>query len=203
MPEYASRKYITRVDYVANFVGADIPRGVVKVALAFQDADATPIEVRDVRIPLPIQQDTDGAIYMIIKTDNVGLAKSSDISGLRGSQNKDLTTLEADVESAVSKLTSIDGKVATETTLSGIKAQTDRLQFDARNLLKVYLTDDQIQLVDRTTSTDEFVASGVEVAFGNYTVSTGNTVRVDGKLIAKRIEVNGRLVVNGRVESFT
>ena len=202
MPKWDTRMYITRVDYIADMVGGDVSRDVLKVAIAFQDSTAEPIKVQDNRIPLPLQQDSNGAVYMVIKTDNVGLAKSSDISGLRGSQNKDLTTLEYDVESAVSKLTSIDGKVATEATLSGIKAQTDKLTFDARNLLKVYLTDDQLQLVDRTTTSDEFVASGIEVAFNNYTVNVGYTTRVDGKLIAKRIEVNGRLVVNGRVEVF-
>jgi len=215
MPENATRKYITKIDYVAGIVGADVARDVLKVALAFQDANADPIKVQDNRIPVPLQQDNGGAIYIVLKTDNIGLAKSSDISGLKGSQNKDFTTLEADVESAVTKLTSIDGKVATETTLSaintkvatettlsGIKTQTDKMQFDSRNLLKIYMTDDQIQLVDRTTTTDEFIPSGVEVAFGTYTIGTGLTTRVDGRLVAKRIVADGRLVVNGRVEGF-
>jgi len=202
MPENATRKYITKIDYVAGIVGADVARDVLKVALAFQDANADPIKVQDNRIPVPLQQDNGGAIYIVLKTDNIGLAKSSDVSGLKGSQNKDFTTLEADVESAVTKLTSIDGKVATETTLSGIKTQTDKMQFDSRNLLKIYMTDDQIQLVDRTTTTDEFIPSGVEVAFGTYTIGTGLTTRVDGRLVAKRIVADGRLVVKGRVEGF-
>ena len=209
MPAYSSRKYVTKVDYLADFVGADVPRNLVKIAIAAQDDGAKPIEVKDQQIPYPLEQDADGATLIVIKADNVGLAKGSDIESLKGSQYKDFTTLEADVENAVTELTSLDDKVdvnlstrASESTLSGIKAQTDKLQFDARNLLKIFLTDDQLEAVDRTTTQHEFVASGMEVAFNNYTIGAGLETRVDGKMLVKRLVVNGKLIVNGVVETW-
>jgi len=108
MPANSSRKYVTRVDYIADFVGADVPRNLVKIAIA---DFAKPIETKDQQIPVPIEQDTDGAVFIVLKEDNVGLAKGSDIESLKGSQKKDFTTLEADVESAVAELTSLDDKV--------------------------------------------------------------------------------------------
>lgn len=229
MPAYSSRKYVTKVDYLADFVGADVPRNLVKIAIAAQDDAAKPIETKDQQIPYPLEQDADGATLIVIKADNVGLAKGSDIESLKGSQYKDFTTLEADVEDGVSRLASLDDKVdaklstraseatlssidgkidanlstrASESTLSGIKAQTDKLQFDARNLLKIFLTDDQLEAVDRTTTQHEFVASGLEVAFNNYTVSSGLETRVDGKMLVKKLVTEGKLIVNGVVETW-
>ena len=43
--------------------------------------------IRD-KFPITIQQDADGATYIVIKTDNVGLAKSTDISA---TQPRDIT----------------------------------------------------------------------------------------------------------------
>ena len=43
--------------------------------------------IRD-KLPIAIQQDVDGATYIVIKTDNVGLAKSTDISA---TQPRDIT----------------------------------------------------------------------------------------------------------------
>ena len=43
--------------------------------------------IRD-KLPIAIQQDVDGATYIVVKTDNVGLAKSTDISA---TQPRDIT----------------------------------------------------------------------------------------------------------------
>ena len=47
-------------------------------------------------------------------------------------------------------LQSIDSKVATETTLSGIKTQTDKLTFDASNNLNVNINADSVGLAKQT-----------------------------------------------------
>jgi len=156
MPERASRKYITKVDYIAGIVGGDVARDVIKVALAFQDSQAIPLKVQDERIPVSIQQDSSGAVYIILKGDNVGLAKTSDIN------------------SVITKLTSIDGKVATENTLSEIKSKTDKLTFDTENALHILLKDDAMahfKVHDYTILSTEvyFIESGSYWAVNNLT----------------------------------
>jgi len=70
---------------------------------------------------------------------------------LRGTGAKDFTTLEADVES-------INAKVATEETLSAIKSQTDKLQFDASNFLRAALAADEVGIAkDTSISSLKFV----------------------------------------------
>jgi len=66
--------------------------------------------------------------------------------------------------------------------------------------LKTSQTDDLLIRSDRTTSSDEFIASGMEFAFNNYTVSSGNETRLDGKLILKTLTVEGCIIINGVVE---
>lgn len=103
MPENKTRKYLTRVDYLSDFPGADIARNLIKIALAAQDvtfstegtlnltevagesltaADWTAIFqslLKDSKIPAAVQQDASGAIYIVLKTDNIGLLKDSKI----------------------------------------------------------------------------------------------------------------------------
>jgi len=88
---------------------------------------------------------------------------------------------------------------SSESTLSAIKTQTDKLAFD-NDKLKTSQQDDILQRRDRTTSTNEFIASGMEFAFNNYTVSAGNETRCDGKLILKTLTVEGSIIINGVVE---
>ncbi len=66
--------------------------------------------------------------------------------------------------------------------------------------LKTSQQDDILQRRDRTTTTDEFIASGMEFAFNNYTISAGNETRVDGKLVLKSLSVEGSIIINGTVE---
>jgi len=80
-----------------------------------------------------------------------------------------------------------------------IKNQTDKLSF-VNDRLKTSQQDDLLIRADRTTTTDEFIASGLEFAFNNYTVSAGNETRVDGKLILKTLTVEGSIIINGTVE---
>jgi len=88
---------------------------------------------------------------------------------------------------------------SSESTLSGIKTQTDKLTF-LDDKLKTSQQDDILQRKDRTTTTDEFIPSGMEFAFNNYTVSSGNETRLDGKLILKTLTVEGSIIINGVVE---
>ena len=89
---------------------------------------------------------------------------------------------------------------ASESTLSAIKSQTDKLTFADNDKLKTSQQDDILQRKDRTTTTNEFIASGMEFAFNNYTISAGNETRLDGKLILKSLTVEGSIIINGVVE---
>jgi len=88
---------------------------------------------------------------------------------------------------------------ASESTLSAIKSQTDKLSF-VNDRLKTSQQDDLLIRGDRTTTTDEFIPSGMEFAFNNYTVSSGTETRLDGKLILKTLTVEGSIIINGTVE---
>jgi len=90
--------------------------------------------------------------------------------------------------------------LASESTLSAIKSQTDKLTFADNDKLKTSQQDDILQRKDRTTTTDEFIASGMEFAFNNYTISAGNETRLDGKLILKSLTVEGSIIINGTLE---
>jgi len=68
----------------------------------------------------------------IQKLQNLDIALSAHKDAILGTGAKTLT----DIDNA---LTSLTGIVATESTLSGIKAQTDKLTFDASNRLKTQL----------------------------------------------------------------
>jgi len=104
LPENKTRKYLTRIDYLSDFPGADIPRNLIKIALAAQDVEALTIDgtldltkiagqsltpadwtailqalLKDTKIPVALQQDEDGALYIVLKTDSVGLLKDTKI----------------------------------------------------------------------------------------------------------------------------
>jgi len=58
----------------------------------------------------------------------------------------------------------------------------------------------ELQAVERVTTTDEFVASGVEAAFKSYTISAGNRTLVKGELnVFDSLNVIGTLKVIGTV----
>lgn len=101
MPENRSRKYITRVDYLTNFPGADIPRDVVKIAISEQDLESLKTTVnltqiagtsltgadwtailqdllKDSKVPKVLQQDTEGALYVLTKDDAMAHFKAGD-----------------------------------------------------------------------------------------------------------------------------
>ena len=122
---------------------------------------------------------------------------------LKGTDNKDFSTLESDIEDIKNFLASnLDVALstrATESTLSSIKSQTDKLTF-SEDKLKISQEDDILQRKDRITSSNEFIPSGMEFAFNNYTVSSGTETRLDGKLILKTLTVEGRIIVNGTIE---
>jgi len=59
---------------------------------------------------------------------------------------------------------------------------------------------DALRVEDRTTDTDEFIASGVEAAFKSYTISAGNRTLVKGELnVFDSLNVIGTLKVIGTV----
>jgi len=136
---------------------------------------------------------------------------------LKGTDNKDFSTLESDIEDIRNALASVGADKlqtkpdnppnldvalstrATESTLSSIKSQTDKLTF-SEDKLKISQEDDILQRKDRVTSSNEFIPSGMEFAFNNYTVSSGTETRLDGKLILKSLTVEGRIIVNGSIE---
>lgn len=122
---------------------------------------------------------------------------------LKGTNDKDFSTLESDIEDIKSLLSSnLDTALssrASESTLSSIKSQTDKLAF-SEDKLKISQEDDILQRKDRITESNEFIPSGMEFAFNNYTISAGNETRLDGKLILKTLTVEGSIVVNGTIE---
>ena len=127
---------------------------------------------------------------------------------LKGTDNKDFSTLESDIEDIRNALASVgadklqtkpDNPPNLDVALSSIKSQTDKLTF-SEDKLKISQEDDILQRKDRVTSSDEFIPSGMEFAFNNYTVSSGTETRLDGKLILKSLTVEGRIIVNGSIE---
>ena len=59
------------------------------------------------------------------------------------------------------------------------------------------------QMFDRVTEDNEFVASGIEVAFNSYEIDSGFKTRVDGVLVTDTISGDGILFGDGVVESYT
>jgi len=127
---------------------------------------------------------------------------------LKGTDDKDFSTLESDIEDIRKSLVSVgadklqtkpDNPPNLDVALSSIKSQTDKLTF-SEDKLKISQEDDILQRKDRVTSSDEFIPSGMEFAFNNYTVSSGTETRLDGKLILKSLTVEGRIIVNGSIE---
>jgi hypothetical protein len=72
-----------------------------------------------------------------LKLDNLDLSLTSLRDALRGANNKTLTDLDTDLSNIYSRLDVALSTRASETTLSGIKTQTDKLTFDASNYLQV------------------------------------------------------------------
>lgn len=69
---------------------------------------------------------------------------------------------------------------------------------DTLQTINTRMAKDAVRVEDRTTNGNEFIASGMEVAFNNYTVSSGDTTYVRGGLyIFNTLTVNGRLKVEG------
>jgi len=141
--------------------------------------------------------DANNNLKTTIASDEVNIAKESTLSSIRsqldiklselrdalkGADNKDFSTLEADVEAILSQLDVALSTRASESTLAGIKAQTDKLQFDSKNYLK---TSPRVQLEvqDEVVEAGEvlYIPSGVEVAFNNLTVK--GTLIVSGKCV--------------------
>ncbi|RLJ01197.1 MAG: hypothetical protein DRP08_05870, partial [Candidatus Aenigmatarchaeota archaeon] len=120
------------------------------------------------------------------------------LSELKGADDKDFSTLEADIESILTNITSI-------------RTQTDKLQFDVDNNLKINLTTSEIiQPVEPQSHWAEAVtllASGARTASGN-----GDDVDVGrfivGELCINVTEVSGtfaageglRVIVEGKDE---
>jgi hypothetical protein len=75
--------------------------------------------------------------YVKLKLDNLDLSLTSLRDALRGANNKTLTDLDTDLSNIYSRLDVALSTRASETTLSGIKTQTDKLTFDASNYLQV------------------------------------------------------------------
>jgi len=149
-----------------------------------------------------LQFDANNFLRVALASDEVNVAKESTLSSilsqldiklselrdaLKGANNKDFSTLEADIESILAQLDVALSTRASESTLSAIKAQTDKLQFDSKNYLKTS-TRTQIEVHDEVVQAGEvlYIPSGTEVAFNNLTIN--------GKCI-----VSGRCVVLGEL----
>ncbi|MEM1908169.1 MAG: hypothetical protein QXT79_02230 [Thermofilaceae archaeon] len=102
--------------------------------------DSTLAAVRD---RLPSSLTTAGNLRIAVVEDTVGLAKSTDVSAIqpRNIARWGGTTLTGrDITQDIAKLQNLDVALSTrasESTLSGVKAQTDKLTFDASNRLYV------------------------------------------------------------------
>ncbi|MEM2678645.1 MAG: hypothetical protein QXU62_08375 [Thermofilaceae archaeon] len=127
--------------YVNAAVVANPPN--LDVALSTRASESTLTAVRD---RLPSSLTTAGNLRIAVVEDTVGLAKSADVSAI---QPRDIarwggTALTGrDVTQDLAKLQNLDIALSTrasETTLSSIKAQTDKLTFDADNRLYVNAT---------------------------------------------------------------
>ncbi|MEM0459293.1 MAG: hypothetical protein QXZ31_05460 [Thermofilaceae archaeon] len=117
--------------------------GRLDVALSTRASESTLTAIRD---RLPSSLTTAGNLRIAVVEDTVGLAKSADVSAI---QPRDIarwggTALTGrDVTQDLAKLQNLDIALSTrasETTLSSIKAQTDKLTFDADNRLYVNAT---------------------------------------------------------------
>jgi len=75
--------------------------------------------------------------YIKLRLDNLDMSLSSLRDALRGADNRTLTDLYNVSNSMLSKLDVALSTRASETTLSGIKTQTDKLSFDSNNYLQV------------------------------------------------------------------
>ncbi|RLI83693.1 hypothetical protein DRP04_00810 [Archaeoglobales archaeon] len=144
-------------------------------------------------------------------TDKLDITLSSFRDALKGANDKDFSTLEADIESILAQLDVALSTRASENTLSGIKTQTDKFQFDADNFLRIALANSEIlQPIDIQSHWGEAVtllASGERTADG-----TGDDVNVEkfmvGELCIDVTAVSGafasgeglRVIVEGKDE---
>lgn len=98
----------------------------------------------DQKIPEPLQQDTDGAVHLVVKDDQVGLATETTLSSL---DSTDFAT-----EATLSSLNNTD--FATETTLSSL------LNTDFAT--EASLTSEQNRAISSPTDTNGYVQVAVE-----------------------------------------
>ncbi|MEM3484793.1 MAG: hypothetical protein QXI12_04155 [Candidatus Methanomethyliaceae archaeon] len=76
-------------------------------------------------------------LYLKTKFDNIDLSITGLRDALRGTGNKTLTDLDTDLSNIYARLDVALSTRASETTLSGIKTQTDKLTFDGSNRLAI------------------------------------------------------------------
>ena len=76
-------------------------------------------------------------VYLKSRLDYIDLSLTSLRDALRGTGNKTLTDLDTDLANIYARLDVALSTRASETTLSGIKTQTDKLTFDTNNYLQV------------------------------------------------------------------
>lgn len=69
---------------------------------------------------------------------------------------------------------------------------------DTLKTINTRMAKDAVRVEDRTTETNEFIASGLEVAFNSYTIDAGYRTIVKGELdILTSINIKGKLRLVG------
>jgi len=96
--------------------------------------------------------DVYGAILSVRGQLDITLTTFRD--SILGSENKTLTDLDLRLQAIFGQLDVSLSTRASEVTLSGIKSQTDRLQFDANNFLRIALASDEIGIAKDSTLSD-------------------------------------------------
>jgi len=115
--------------------------------------------------------------FKILLIDSAGniisdLKLSDLLSGLKGTGDRDLTTLEADIES-------IDNKVATETTLSSVLSRVD-VPLSTILRIRVYEQDFEDGTTDTTVSNATQTVQSTEVYAGSYALKVTITATQTG-----------------------
>ena len=131
--------------------------------------------IRD-KFPSAIQQDVDGATYIVVKTDNVGLAKSTDISA---TQPRDITDRVARILGQITDGTNVIAPADFGSAKLNLKSE-------------IYLG-----VFDLTVAADEtvFASSGSELCAKDLTI--------DGKLINNgAFFITGSLTINGELDNY-
>ena len=165
-------------------IAADITLepGDIKIgAVEIQDRTSeTRLDIVDEGAEITGEDNRTGILILARDSDDKARLLSVDTDGKLNIINENL---DASLSDILSKLTSIDGKnFATETTLSGVKTQTDKLAFDGSNNLSVNvaagsITVDEVGIVDSGDNRIDPAKEG-----GNLASVKTNTDKLDVNL---------------------